>query len=415
MNEYDSAAVVEMLEMRGWKSSPENEAQVIIVNTCAVRQNAENRALGRLLTMARTHKDAIVGIIGCVAQEIGGELLEKYPEIAFAVGPGEIDRIPEIIQNLDRKPRLDVDRLTGCGLRAKVEEGDLKAFVAISRGCENFCSYCIVPYVRGKLRGRPMSDIIDEINRDVDLGVREITMLGQNVNSYVDPATGEDFAGLLEKACDIAGLARIRFVTSHPRDMSDRIIDAIAYLPKVCEAIHLPVQSGSTRILQAMNRGYSREYYLDLIDKIIHKIPDVALTTDIIAGFPGETDEDFLDTVSLYERVGYASSFAFRYSVRPGTAAADFDDDVPENVKISRLERIITLGQKYAVKFSSSLIGKSREILVEGESNKNPGMQYGYDRAGRRVLFDGKNRLRGSLIRVIITNADKWFITGKIE
>ncbi len=418
MNQYDSAAVSRMLDDLGWSESSEEEADLVIVNTCAVRQHAEDRAIGRLLTIAGTYPEKRVGIMGCVAQERGAELLERYSILDFAVGPGEIDRIAEIAE--DRLPRaalLDVDRIDGRGLRARLEGGEnpLKAFVAISRGCDNFCSYCIVPYVRGRLRGRPMPDILDEIKQDILLGVKEITLLGQNVNSYIDPVSGADFADLLERIDPMDGLARIRFVTNHPKDMSDKIIDAIANLPKVCESIHLPAQSGSTKILRAMNRGYTREEYLQLVDRIRDKIPDVALTTDFIAGFPGETEDDFRETISLYESVGYASSFAFRYSVRPGTAAASLQDDVPEEVKIDRLKQIIDLGQGLAERFSRSKIGETLEILVEGESSRNPGMQLGLDRSGKRVIFRSKKGLRGQTVKVIIKSADKWLLHGELS
>ncbi len=415
MNEYDSSAIAEMLERNGWRESDVSDADLIIVNTCAIRQNAEDRAIGHLLTLAGTYPDARVGIMGCVAQEKGEELLDKYPKIAFSLGPGEIDRIIDIASGSDRSAYLNPNRITGEGLRSKIAKDGLKSFIAISRGCENFCSYCIVPYVRGKLRGRPIRDILDEARRNVDLGVMEITLLGQNVNSYVDPDSEADFADLLAKINEIEGLKRIRYVTNHPKDMSDDIISAIADLPKVCEAIHLPVQSGSTKILKAMNRGYSRENYLDLVDKIRSKIPDVTLTTDIITGFPGESDTDFQDTVSLYEKVEYVASFAFRYSIRPGTAATRLKDDVPEAVKISRLERIIDKGQKYATKYSRSLVGKSREVLVEGVSAKDPDMLYGYDRGGRRVLFPCKKSLCGEHVNVIIESADRWYLTGEIH
>jgi len=415
MNEYDSAAVARMLENAGWQSSSEEEADFIVVNTCAVRQHAEDRAIGRLLTIAGTYPKKTVGIMGCVAQERGEELLGRYGIIDFAVGPGEIDRIVDIAEGkLPRKALLDVDRIDGCGMMARLEPNSLKAFVAISRGCENFCSYCIVPYVRGRLRGRPIGDIIDEIKRNIALGIKEITLLGQNVNSYIDPSTGADFADLLERVDSIDGIARIRFVTNHPKDMSDKIIGAIAKLPKVCESIHLPAQSGSTKILRSMNRGYTREQYLDLIDRIKDSIPNVALTTDIITGFPGESQKDFDDTVSLYRTVEYISSFAFRYSVRPGTKASTMQDDVPEKVKIDRLNQIIKLGQQLAEEYSISRIGKTVEVLVEGEPARNPGMQAGLDRTGRRVLFHSKNNLRGEIKKVIIERAKRWLLHGEL-
>lgn len=415
MNEYDSAAVAELLERQGWIESDESEAELIIVNTCAVRQNAEDRAIGHLLTLAGTYPDARVGIMGCVAQEKGQELLDEYPQIAFAVGPGEIDRLIDIAKDTERKAFLNPNRINGAKLRSRIEKGGLKAFIAISRGCENFCSYCIVPYVRGNLRGRPMRDIIDEVKRDVELGVREITLLGQNVNSYIDPDSCANFRDLLAEVNEIEGLKRIRYVTNHPKDMSEEIIGAIADLSKVCEAIHLPVQSGSTKILKAMNRGYTREDYLHLVDKIKSRIPNVTLTTDIITGFPGESEDDFQDTLSLYQQVKFAASFAFRYSVRPGTAAAKLEDDVPENVKISRLKQIIDMGQEYAARYSRSLVGSTRQVLVEGLSAKNRNFLYGYDRGGRRVLFPGEKTLCGELVNVIIRDAERWYLTGKIQ
>ena len=366
MNEYDSSAVSNMLENVGWRASTIEDADLVIVNTCAVRQNAEDRAIGRLLTIAGTYPEKTVGIIGCVAKDKGEELLAKYKRISFAVGPGEIDRIVEIAEGVSTTGNLlSDDRIDGCGLRATVKEGDVKAFVAISRGCENYCSYCIVPYVRGHFRSRPVQDILDEIKHDISLGIKEITLLGQNVNSYFDERTNTNFADLLYQIHKLEDVKRIRFVTNHPKDMSDKIIDAIASLPKVCESIHLPVQSGSTKILRAMNRGYSRTQYLELVDRIKDRIPEVALTTDIITGFPGETSADFDETVSLYETVKYAASFAFRYSVRPKTTASTFPDNVPDRIKIQRLERIIDIGQQLAEVFSNNKLGSIEEILVE--------------------------------------------------
>ncbi len=413
MNEYDSAAVERMLRDAGWKPAPENVADLIIVNTCAVREHAEEKAMGRLITLARTYTGRPVGIIGCVAQERGQEILDKCPEIAFAIGPGEIDRIIEIAENhTTRRALLDVNRISGIGLRASLTESVIKSFVAISRGCNNFCSYCVVPYVRGELRGRPMDDVLDEIKSAVEAGVHEITLLGQNVNSYRDPDTGADFAELLRRVNEIEQLLRIRFVTNHPKNMTDGIIAAITDLPKVCEAIHLPVQSGSTRILELMNRGYTREQYLELVRKIRDKMPDVALTTDIITGFSGETEEDFADTVSLFADVGYAGAFAFRFSVRTGTAAAKMEDDVPEKEKIRRLEIIIGMIQEYAERYSQSLVGKTREVLVEGESPENRDILFGLDRGGRKILFRGDKNLRGKLVNVRITNAERWYLEG---
>ena len=416
MNEYDAAAIADMLERRGWTQTTEESADLHIVVTCAVREHAEKRALGRLFTVANTYPDSLTGIVGCVAQERGREILDSHPEIDFAVGPGEIDRIPDIVAaGGSREPLLNVDRLTGKGLRSRTEEGALKGFVAISRGCENFCSYCIVPYVRGKLRGRPMPDIISECGEMASRGIREITLLGQNVNSYSDPETGADFADLLREVSSIENLLRIRFVTNHPKDMSDPIIEAVAEIPEVCEPLHLPVQSGSRKILKAMNRGYTREDYLDLVSRIRARIPGAAISSDIIVGFPSETEADFRRTVDLFNRCDFSAAFAFKYSPRPGTAAAKLPDDVPEELKIKRLTEIIDLSQEKAGNFSRSLVGKTRQVLVEGESRKNPGKLFGFDRAGRRAIFPGDSGLRGTLQNVIIESADRWLLKGNIS
>ncbi|MCK5834022.1 tRNA (N6-isopentenyl adenosine(37)-C2)-methylthiotransferase MiaB [bacterium] len=414
MNEYDSAAVANILNEAGWHRSKIEDADIIIVNTCAVRQNAEDRAMGRLLTIAGTYPKKTVGIMGCVAKEKGKEILQRNKHIDFAVGPGEIDRILEIAESEKKESiLLEADRLDGCGLRAEIPQNSLKAFVAITRGCENFCSYCIVPYVRGHFRSRPHGDIIDEIKRDIDLGIKEITLLGQNVNSYLDTSSNQDFADLLYKIHRIDGLLRIRFVTNHPKDMSDKIIDAIASLPKVCQSIHLPVQSGSTKVLSAMNRGYTREKYLQLIDKIKDKIPDVALSTDIIAGFPGETDSDFEETITLYKSVAYAGSFAFRYSPRPGTKAAGIPDDVPEKMKIQRLKRIIDLGQELAEKYSKMQVGRIKEVMVEELVNKGIRQCLGFDRSGRRVVFADEGCSLGDILKVKVISAKRWLLFGE--
>jgi len=415
MNEYDSSALKKEFIDQGWKNAPPEIADVLIVNTCAVRHHAEHRAISRLVSLARARKGKINMIMGCVAQKNGQKLLDKYPCIDYSVGPGEIDRIFQIVENCESKGAfMDLNRFDGCGLRSYIKKDQLKSFVAISRGCENFCSYCIVPYVRGKLRGRPIYDILDEIKSAIDKGVKEITLLGQNVNSYIDPGSEQNFSDLLEKVNDLSGLARIRYVTNHPKDMDEKLIETIAELPKVCEAIHLPFQSGSSKILKAMNRGYSREDYIELISKITDKMPDAALTTDIIVGFPGESLEDFDQTAELFDSVGFTGAFAFKYSTRPGTVASKMEDDVPENEKIRRLELIIDLIQKNAEEFSKSMVGKEVEVLIEGVSPKNPGQLFGLTRNGRKVIFDGEKALIGKCVKVSIIKAYKWYLNGEL-
>ncbi len=415
MNEYDSLAVENLLEKDGWESAELEDAQLVIVNTCAVRQNAEERAIGRLLTIAGTYPEKIVGIIGCVAKEKGADLLKKYNKIRFAVGPGEIDRIPEIVSEKRKKQVLLIeDRITGCELRAKTKKDQIKAFISITRGCENYCSYCIVPYVRGKLISRPYDDILDEIKNNIYLGVKEITLLGQNVNSYYDQKNNVDFADLLYKIYENTELLRLRYLTNHPKDMSDKIIEAITNIQIVCESIHLPIQSGSNKILKKMNRGYTIEEYKLLVSKIKNKMNNVALSTDIITGFPGESDADFNDTVSIYHEIKYSSSFSFRYSVRPGTKAAKMHDSVPESIKIERLKEIINIGQEYSNKFSKEQIGKTVEVLVEGRNLRKNSEYIGTDRAGRKVSFKTNIDVEDPIVYVKIYDAQKWLLLGNI-
>ena len=415
MNEYDSRLVASMLVADGHDDVGDPlSADVVIVNTCSVRERAEKRVLGRLKQLrGMMRKDAALGVIGCVAQRMGDRLMREVPGLGFVVGTDQYRNLPAIVAAAETGSRSisvapadseSYDR------GAVPEVASLCEFVGAMRGCDNYCSYCIVPYVRGRERSRPVASIVREIESLVELGTREVTLVGQNVNSFDDE--GDGFAELLASANAIDGLRRIRFATSHPKDLSDEVINAVASLDKVCEHVHLPVQAGSSDVLKAMNRSYTREDYVALAGRIRDAVPGVALTTDIIVGFPGETDEQFRETVTLMEQIRFDSAFMFRYSVREGTQAALLVDDVPENEKIARLETIIELQKRLTSEVNEGLVGSLAEVLVEGPSQKNDERLYGRSRTGKAVVFPGPRELVGSLVCVRISAASAWTLHG---
>jgi tRNA-2-methylthio-N6-dimethylallyladenosine synthase len=415
MNEYDSRLIASILASNGHGMTRDlGAADVVIVNTCTVRERAEIRVLGRLTHLrGLMRKDAVLGIAGCVAQRMGDRLLREIPGLSFVVGTEQYWKLPDMIENA-RIGRAVVAVGTGSGesydRRPGPDEASLCEFVSVMRGCNNYCSYCIVPYVRGRERSRATSGIVDEVTELVALGAREVTLIGQNVNSFRDEGRG--FAGLLGAVAEVEGLQRIRFATSHPKDLSDELIETIGSLTKVCEHVHLPVQSGSTEVLAAMNRSYTREQYVALAGRIREGIPGVALTTDIIVGFPGETDEQFRETVSLMNEIRFDSAFMFHYSVREGTRAAEFADDVPKEVKIARLETIIDLQKRVTSDVNAALIGSNAEVLVEGPSHRNEDLLFGRSRTGKAVVFPGDAGLAGRVVNVEIRSTSAWTLHG---
>ncbi len=415
MNEYDSRLIASILANDGHGVSRDlDAADVVIVNTCTVRERAEARVLGRLRHLrGLMRKEAVLGIAGCVAQRMGDRLLREIPGLSFVVGPEQYRKLPDIIESASAG-RAFVAVGTGSGEsyddRPGPDEASLCEFVSVMRGCDNHCSYCIVPYVRGRERSRVTSGIVDEVAELVALGTREVTLIGQNVNSFSDEGRG--FAELLGAVAGVAGLQRIRFATSHPKDLSDNVIEAVGSLAKVCEHIHLPVQSGSTEVLAAMNRSYTREQYVALAQRIREGIPGVALTTDVIVGFPGETDEQFRETVSLMNEIRFDSAFMFRYSVREGTRAAEFADDVPEEEKIARLKTIINLQHRLTSEVNAALVGSSVEVLVEGPSQKNEELLFGRSRTGKAVVFPGDAELAGRVVSMEISSVSAWTLHG---
>lgn len=398
MNEYDSDMIRSILVASGHELTHEpSEADVVLVNTCSVRERAERRVLGRLHHLRGMMRDgAALGVTGCMAQRLGDRLLRVMPALNLVVGTDRYASLPEAIERARSGARV-VE--TGAAPEQSYEDrpppltATLCDFVAIMRGCENYCSYCVVPSVRGPERSRPMDGIVREIERLAALGTRDITLLGQNVNSYRDREAG--FAELLRRVDAIKDIQRVRFATSHPKDLTDDLIETVAGLPKVCEHVHLPVQSGSDRVLRAMNRSYTRERYADLARRIRERIPGVSITTDIIVGFPGESQQDFAETLSLMRDVGFDSAFMFHYSQRDGTAAAGLHDDVPGDEKIARLGEVIELQKQISLQRNESLLGKTVEVLVEGPSQRDPSRLFGRTRCGRTVIASGPQRLKG--------------------
>ncbi|EOT2913918.1 tRNA (N6-isopentenyl adenosine(37)-C2)-methylthiotransferase MiaB [Clostridium perfringens] len=425
MNEEDSEKLSGMLKSQGYeRTENKEEASIIIFNTCCVRENAENKVfgnLGQLKQLKKKNPNLVIAICGCMMQQVGmaDKVLKTFPYVDIIFGTHNAHKFPEYLhrvlqEGVQVKEILNKEEGIVEGLPID-RKSDVKAFVTIMYGCNNFCTYCIVPYVRGRERSRKSEDIIKEIEELVSQGYKEITLLGQNVNSYGKGLEEDiDFAGLLRKVNEVKGLERVRFMTSHPKDLSDDVIMAIKECDKLCEQVHLPVQSGSSRILKEMNRHYDREYYLDLVKKIKSEIPDVTLTTDIIIGFPGETEEDFLDTLSLCEEVGYDSAFTFIYSRRNHTPADKMENQIPDNIKHNRFNRLVEAINKKVVIKNKEYEGKVVEVLVEGPSKNDETKLTGRTRNGKLVNFAGDEKLVGELVNLKIVRAQPFSLIGEI-
>ena len=425
MNEEDSEKLSGMLKSQGYeRTENKEEASIIIFNTCCVRENAENKVfgnLGQLKQLKKKNPNLVIAICGCMMQQVGmaDKVLKTFPYVDIIFGTHNAHKFPEYLhrvlqEGVQVKEILNKEEGIVEGLPID-RKSDVKAFVTIMYGCNNFCTYCIVPYVRGRERSRKSEDIIKEIEELVSQGYKEITLLGQNVNSYGKGLEEDiDFAGLLRKVNEVKGLERVRFMTSHPKDLSDDVIMAIKECDKLCEQVHLPVQSGSSRILKEMNRHYDREYYLDLVKKIKSEIPDVTLTTDIIIGFPGETEDDFLDTLSLCEEVGYDSAFTFIYSRRNHTPADKMENQIPDDIKHDRFNRLVEAINKKVVIKNKEYEGKVVEVLVEGPSKNDETKLTGRTRNGKLVNFAGDEKLVGELVNLKIVRAQPFSLIGEI-
>lgn len=426
MNEHDSEMISAILEDMGYtKANDYNDADLIILNTCAIRENAHNKTfgmLGRIKHLKQTKKDLLVGLAGCMSQEesVVDEIISKYKWMDFVFGTHNIHKLPEILKEHMRTRKLEVNVWSNEG---NVIEGipskrdsKYKAWVNIMYGCDKFCTYCIVPYTRGKQRSRLPLDIIEEVKKLKLEGYKEVTLLGQNVNAYGKDFKDMDYKmeNLLE---DVAktGIDRVRFVTSHPWDFTDSMIDVIAKYDNICNYIHLPVQSGSSRILKLMGRRYTKESYIELYNKIRNKVKNCSITTDIIVGFPGETKEDFEETLSLARECKFDSAFTFIYSPREGTPAAKMKDDVSLEEKEQRLHELNEVINKYALEANEKLVGQVVPVLIEGESQKDNSLVAGYTDTMKLVNVKADKSSIGKIINVKISDAKTWSLDGEID
>jgi tRNA-2-methylthio-N6-dimethylallyladenosine synthase len=384
MNVYDSDQMLAGLARLGYEQADAPEkANLILVNTCTIRAKAEQKAfsfLGRLGELKKKKTDLIIGVTGCVAQQEGAQIFKRMPHVDLVAGTQAIARLPGIVQKIEAKRCRVVDVTMAAvhqeqGPRPQADlNGDVTRFITIMTGCDNYCTYCVVPYVRGRETSRLPSDIVEEIETLVGAGVREVTLLGQNVNSYGQKEGLGTFADLLQQVHAIGGLQRIRFTTSHPKDLSEALMRSFASLPKLCRHIHLPVQSGSDRILKRMNRRYTQAAYLDKVARLRNWCPDIEITSDIIVGFPGESEADFQATVDLIEQVAYDGLFVFNYSDRPRTPAAKFDGKISKTISQHRLQAVLALQEKIVKAKNSRLVGTKQTVLVEGFSKKQTGL-----------------------------------------
>ncbi len=435
LNENDSEKLCGMVEKMGYTlTQKQEEADLALFNTCCVRENAEDKLFGKLgeLKKLKEKKGIIIAIGGCMMQEkhITDKIKQSYPFVDIIFGTHTLHKFPEdLYKVLEEKTRLedvlDIDGKVYEGLPIKRNDR-IKASVTIMNGCNNFCTYCIVPYVRGRERSRQPKDIINEVRNLAELGYKEITLLGQNVNSYLrvekeknipfEPYNGvTSFATLLKEVNKIEGIERIRFVSPHPKDFTDDVIEAIAECDKVCKLIHLPLQSGNTKVLKEMNRKYTKEQYLELVEKMKDKIPNLTLSTDIIVGFPGETDEEFEDTLDVVKKVGYEQVYMFIYSRRVGTPGDRMENQIDEEIKHIRFNKLKKLVESQIADNNKKYIGTIQKVLVEGTSKNNDKMLTGRTDSNKVVIFEGKEELIGNTSQLEIVSEHMWYLKGCIK
>ena len=415
MNVHDSEQMGLLLEGAGYEATYlAQEADLIILNTCSIREKAAQKVysqLGRLDAVKRENPDLIIGIGGCLAQQLGNQFFKKAPCLDLVFGTQNIQRLPELLKTVEKNHIKVADTAVakdGCidNIPVMPKKGQVSAFVTIMRGCNNFCSYCVVPYLRGPEESRELEDIIQEVEMLANQGVKEITLLGQNVNSYGNNRYRRvHFHDLIRSIADIAGIERIRFTTSHPKDLSLELMRCFADVDKMCKHIHLPVQSGSDKILQAMNRGYGKEDYLRKVNALRAICPEIGLTSDIIVGFPGEGEADFDETIDLMEKVRFDALFSFKYSERAGTAAEKLEHKVTESIKSRRLRRLQSLQELYTLENNRKMLGKEVEVLVEGRSRNAADEVMGRTRTNKIVNFKGGLDLVGKMESVMIIEA----------
>jgi tRNA-2-methylthio-N6-dimethylallyladenosine synthase len=420
MNAGDSEIVVSIMQEHGYRYTEQiNEADIILINTCSIRDNAEQRIWGRLSAMRQLKKrkpSLIVGVIGCMAERLKEQLIEKGTGVDIVAGPDSYRSLPELARTAENGAKginveLSKEETYAEIAPVRLDRNGVSAFIAIMRGCNNFCSYCVVPYTRGRERSRDCNTIVAEARTLFENGYREVTLLGQNVNSYCFGEVG--FPELMAMVAEISPLLRVRFATSHPKDISDRLLEVMARYDNICKAIHLPAQSGSNVMLEKMNRKYTREWYLERIAAIRRYMPECAITTDLIAGFCGETLEDHQATLSLMREVGYAGAFMFKYSERPDTfSARHFADDIADEEKTRRLNEIIALQNQLSVESNEAEIGKIRQVLVEGTSKRSDEQLCGRTSQNKMVVFDRGDYKAGDYVTVKITGCSSATLFG---
>lgn len=423
-NVSDGERMAGQLKAIGYERTEEMEqADLILINTCCVRETAEDKVygkIGEIKALKRRKPELIFGIAGCMAQKEGEALIKRAPHIDFVLGTSKVHSLSQTVRRIEAERQHVVDvNLTETELPDESEapvlrDGKLSAWVPIMYGCNNFCTYCIVPYVRGRERSRLPEDIVKEVEQAARAGYKEVTLLGQNVNSYGKDHKQADFAELLAMVDKVEGIERVRFMTSHPKDLSDRVIEAMAQGRHLCEHIHLPVQHGSSKILKAMNRVYTAEAYKDLVKRIRVALPEVSLTTDLIVGFPGETEEDFEELLSFLKEIRYDAAYTFIYSKRSGTPAAEMENQVPEDVKKARLQRLMEVQNEISLEINQALLGKTLEVMVEGPSKNDENVWMGHTRSNKIVLFPHGQEKAGDFVQVKITSPQTWVLKGEV-
>lgn len=421
MNVYDSELVATQLENSGYQKTTEiDSADAIFLNTCAIREKAEetvHNRLDNLHILKKKNPSLILGVLGCMAQNLKNELLESKPYVDVILGPDSYRRIPELLKSREQKNEHWVDtKLSKYEIYEDLypsRNKGINAWISIMRGCDKFCTFCIVPFTRGRERSRTIPSIVNEVKKCVEEGYIEITLLGQNVNSYKTPEG--TFPELLSAVASIKGVKRIRYTSPHPQDIDDDLLKVMRKHKNICNQIHLPLQAGSDRILKRMNRTYTKKDFLNLVDKIRHYMPDCSLSTDVIVGFPGETDEEFMETLDVIKKVSFNSAFMFKYSSRPGTKAAEYSDQIKEEVKQSRLESLIKLQKARTLIENKKLIGSIQKVIVEKESKKSAHQWAGRTMGNTWVVFDKANESVKDIVEVLITDARGITLFGQRE
>ena len=423
MNLSDSEIVSSIMSDSGYDlTDTADNADVIFLNTCSVRENAEKtifKRLEQIKSRKKQNNKLVVGVLGCMAERLRSKLTIDNDLVNLVVGPDQYRQVPALVDNAlggEKGIAVRLSRVETYEDIPPLRTEGISAWISIMRGCNNFCAFCVVPYTRGRERSRGLRSVVNEASRLWNEGFKEITLLGQNVNSYIDKENGLDFADLLAQTAEAVPGMRIRYTTSHPKDMSDKLIETMAQYDNICEYIHLPVQSGSDKVLDAMNRGYTADHYLGRIVKIRELMPDCALSTDIIAGYPGETEEDHRMTLDILREVRYEGAYMFKYSPREGTKAYKLEDDVPDDVKQRRLSEIIGLQHKIARELNESELGNIHEVLVEGESKKDPGEWQGRTGTNKVVVFPNHDRKykTGDKIHVKIERSTSATLIGNV-